>query len=255
MSDQPTSSGLTPFAAYAEWYDAFNEGKDYAAEARYVFGKAQRWCPAPERWLDIGCGTGTHLACLAGLGVSVEGVDRSPEMIAEARLRHPGIPFQIAHAQDFDLPRDRDVVSMLFHVLSYQTTDSAVERALHNAATHLSSQGVLIVDFWHTGGVLRDPPRVRTRQALLGDRTLYRIAHPTENRAAHLIDIRYEFRWDEPEGPLAHEERHSMRHFTVEGLEQLLRDAGLEPLTHEAWMQDRPIGDDDWYGLICARKA
>ena len=77
MSGQgrPSAAAARAFDQYAAWYNAFNEGKDYVAEARYVLEKAKTWQPAPERWLDIGCGTGNHLAYLQSQGIEVEGVD------------------------------------------------------------------------------------------------------------------------------------------------------------------------------------
>jgi hypothetical protein len=176
-------------------------------------------------------------------------------MIARARIAHPEIPFHVATAQEFRLNGSRDAISMLFHVLSYQTTDSGVAEALGNVSAHLASSGVFIFDFWHSSGVLLDPPGVRVRQTRIGGRPLFRTAHPTEDRERSLIDIRYEFRWDAPEGPVAYDERHAMRHFTVAGVAGFLGRAGLEVLTCEGWMRPgRALEQQEWYGLICARK-
>jgi SAM-dependent methyltransferase len=246
-------SAVRAFDQYAASYDAFNAGKDYAAEADYVLGRVAPWQPAPRRWLDVGCGTGNHLACLAARGIAVEGVDASAAMIAQARVAHPAIPFQVATAQAFRLDGDRDVVSMLFHVLSYQVSDHAVEATVANVAAHLAPGGIFVFDFWHTGGVLHDPPGRRIRDARLGGRPLFRVARPTEDRARSRIDIHYEFRWDSPEGPVAYEEDHAMRHFTPSGLEAFLGRAGLEIVACEGWMKP-VLGAEDWYGLACARK-
>jgi SAM-dependent methyltransferase len=43
---------------------------------------------------DIGCGPGHVAAYLAARGATVEGIDLSPEMIAEATAAHPGIAFR-----------------------------------------------------------------------------------------------------------------------------------------------------------------
>jgi SAM-dependent methyltransferase len=45
---------------------------------------------------DLGCGTGRITAHLAGQGIDVFGLDLSPGMIAEARRRHPKLPFAVA---------------------------------------------------------------------------------------------------------------------------------------------------------------
>jgi SAM-dependent methyltransferase len=255
LSGQDRSSAPGPFDQYAAWYDAFNEGKDYDAEARYVLERVKTWEPAPATWLDIGCGTGNHLGVLQSEGIAVEGVDVSPAMIARARIAHPGIPFHVATAQELRVQGTRDVISMLFHVLSYQTTNDAVAGALENAAAHLAPRGVFIFDFWHSSGVLLDPPVVRVRQAHVGGRRLFRTAHPTEDRGRNLIDIRYGFRWDSPEGPVAYEEHHALRHFTATELDDFLGRAGLDVVACEGWRQPgRALQRQEWYGLICARK-
>jgi SAM-dependent methyltransferase len=242
------------FDQYATWYDAFNEGKDYTAEAEYILHKVRAWQPAPKRWLDVGCGTGNHLAHLHSLGIQVEGVDASPSMVAQARAAHLQIPFRVASAQEFRLDGKRDVISMLFHVLSYQTTDRAVARTLENVAAHLAPRGIYVFDFWHTEGVLLDPPGPRVREARVGERRLFRIARPTEDRARHLIDVHYDFCWDSPEGPVVHEEDHAMRHFTAGELQAFLARSGLAVVTCEGWMHQRALRPTDWYGLVCARR-
>lgn len=51
------------------------------------------------RLLDVACGPGHGTARAAALGASASGVDLSPGMLAQARLRHPGIDFRAADAQ------------------------------------------------------------------------------------------------------------------------------------------------------------
>lgn len=47
------------------------------------------------RIVDVGCGPGQIAAYLASQGATVEGLDLSPEMIAEARRAHPAIQFTV----------------------------------------------------------------------------------------------------------------------------------------------------------------
>ena len=53
---------------------------------------------------DVGCGTGRVTAHLNGLGLSVFGVDLSPQMIAVARQTHPGLRFEVGSMLALDLP-------------------------------------------------------------------------------------------------------------------------------------------------------
>jgi SAM-dependent methyltransferase len=46
--------------------------------------------------VDVGCGPGHIASYLATRGATVEGVDLSPEMIAEATATHPNLKFRVA---------------------------------------------------------------------------------------------------------------------------------------------------------------
>lgn len=235
---------MKSFGRYADWYDAFNRQKDYDAEVRQVLGRVQAFVPRPIRWLDVGCGTGRHAAALHALGIEAEGLDASAAMIARARAAFPHLPFHVACAQNFRLDGGRDVVSMLFHVMSYQVSDAQIHAALDRVAAHLAPGGVFVFDFWNTAGVVREPPARRVREAQIDGRPMFRISIPGEDRARRRIDVRYEFRRDSPDGALAHEERHALRHFTPQELETFLHDAGMTVLSCD--------GSGAWHGFICA---
>ncbi|MDX6420501.1 MAG: hypothetical protein QOG28_5121 [Trebonia sp.] len=53
---------------------------------------------------DIGCGTGRVTAHLNDLGLSVFGVDLSPQMVAVARRSYPGLQFDVGSMLTLDLP-------------------------------------------------------------------------------------------------------------------------------------------------------
>jgi SAM-dependent methyltransferase len=53
---------------------------------------------------DIGCGTGRVTAHLERLGLSAFGIDLSPQMIADARKRYPGVRFEVGSMLSLDLP-------------------------------------------------------------------------------------------------------------------------------------------------------
>ena len=53
---------------------------------------------------DVGCGTGRVTAHLNGLGLSVFGIDLSPQMIAVARQAYPGLRFDVGSMLALGLP-------------------------------------------------------------------------------------------------------------------------------------------------------
>src|SRR5262249_17778867 len=56
------------------------------------------------RLLDVGCGTGHHLASLRERGFDVAGVDGSPEMLDQARANNPGAEIKLADVESLPFP-------------------------------------------------------------------------------------------------------------------------------------------------------
>jgi trans-aconitate methyltransferase len=63
-----------------------------------------------ERILDLGCGTGHLTAKIAETGAHVVGVDRSPEMIFQAKEKYPSLRFEIMDAREIQLEGNFDAV-------------------------------------------------------------------------------------------------------------------------------------------------
>ena len=63
-----------------------------------------------ERILDIGCGTGHLTAKIAASGAEVTGMDRSAEMVRQAREAYPEIRFEVADATNIPLEGGFDAV-------------------------------------------------------------------------------------------------------------------------------------------------
>ena len=77
---------------------------EYDAKHKFVYEKAKGLVEllAPktgERILDLGCGTGALTAEIAARGAEVLGVDRSEEMIAQARKKFPSLRFEVMDAR------------------------------------------------------------------------------------------------------------------------------------------------------------
>ena len=84
---------------YSEIYDSlvFNDVKD-----DYEIGEILRITTPVEksRVLDIGCGTGHHVAGFAAENIPITGIDNSSAMIDIAKKNYPDLDFQLANALD-----------------------------------------------------------------------------------------------------------------------------------------------------------
>lgn len=65
---------------------------------------------AGERILDLGCGSGQLTAKIVERGAEVIGLDRSDEMISEARRNFPALQFDVADAANFRVDTPVDAV-------------------------------------------------------------------------------------------------------------------------------------------------
>ena len=136
--------------AVADLYDAiyFHTGKDYDGEVRALHDLIQKHNPRARTLLDVGCGTGQHLARFRQ-HYRVEGADLDPGMLLHARSRlGPDVPLHLADMVDLDLGKRFDVVTSLFSAIGYVRTVPRLRRAVKALASHLEPGGLLIVEPW-----------------------------------------------------------------------------------------------------------
>lgn len=97
------------------------------------------------RLLDVACGPGVAAAQAAVAGARVTGVDFSPEMIGEARRRHPAIEFQIADAEELPFSDARfDAVIANFGIHHVEVPEHAIAKARRV----LAPGGTFAFTFW-----------------------------------------------------------------------------------------------------------
>jgi SAM-dependent methyltransferase len=255
---------MSPFRAFAEYYDLLYRDKDYAAEALYVQTLIERYRPGTSTVLDLGCGTGLHALELAGLGYVVHGVDRSAEMLALAERHRAARPvaqqqrlgFSYGDVRSLRLDRSFDAVVALFHVMSYQTADDDLADALATARAHLDPGGLFVFDFWHGPAVLKHGPVARTK--LVEDERVWvsRAAEPVWDEAKALVNVHYHLtaRAKDTGACMQATEIHRMRYLFPNDLARLLADTRFATLACGGWMTDHaPPTPADWSAYVLAR--
>lgn len=243
---------MSVFDAYARYYDLLYEDKDYVGEALYISSLIQKFNPHASSLLDIGCGTGRHAALFAQKGYCVCGMDRSAEMISLASKRNPDIEFEQGDLCDFNLRRKFDVISALFHVISYLTTDDELQSAFRNVREHLSADGLFVFDCWHGPAVVHQQPEIRIKRLHQGANQVCRIAEPKMIPKENRVDVNYQIFVKEDGNWSELSESHAMRYLFQPEIEQLLSHNGLRLLHSEEWMTTKELSSDTWSAVYVA---
>jgi len=132
----------------ALYYDAlYDTIKDYEAESRELVATIERLAPGARRLLDLGCGTGRHLAQLRRR-FDVAGVDASAAMVAVARERNPGVPIEVGDVRGSRLGRRFDIVTFLYGGIGYLLTPEDLAAGAATIAAHLEPGGIAIIEGW-----------------------------------------------------------------------------------------------------------
>jgi len=106
--------------------------------------------PQPgERILDVGCGTGQLTSDIARSGAAVTGLDKSPEMLAEARKNYPDLTFVAGDAASFQFAEPFDAV---FSNAALHWVKDA-ESAVRSIAQALRPGGRFVAEFGGKGNI------------------------------------------------------------------------------------------------------
>ncbi|MFZ4892883.1 class I SAM-dependent methyltransferase [Plantibacter sp. Mn2098] len=101
---------------------------------------------------DIGCGSGRDAAWLSARGFQVTGYDASEELLAEARKRHPGIPFEPGTLPALDELGTATFTNVLCETVIMHLPDEEVAPAVSRLISLLSPHGVLYLSWRVTDG-------------------------------------------------------------------------------------------------------
>lgn len=255
---------MTVFGNYAQYYDLLYQEKDYAGEADFVHQLIQTHAPNTQTLLEFGCGTGQHARLLAENGYQIHGIDISADMLQQANDCLAKLPQELTSRLTFShgdirtvrLSQQFDALISLFHVISYQTTNEALQQTFLTAETHLKPGGLFIFDCWYGPGVLSDPPVIRVKR--LQDETIHitRIAEPIIHPNQNTVDVKYTiFIQDRHTGKIEElRETHQMRYLFKPELEILIADNQLKVIDYGEWLTKIEPNLKTWYAYFVIKK-
>jgi SAM-dependent methyltransferase len=248
---------------YASYYDLFYAEKDYAAETAFVRGVIERHRPKARSLLELGCGSARHAVEFARAGLSVTGVDRSAEMIARAHDRigelsgdqRGQIKLLQGDAAEYQSTSVYDAVVSLFHVVSYQTTNNALNGIFRSARSAVAVDGLFVFDFWYGPAVLTQTPQVRVRRVSAADVHITRIAEPEHDVNRNVVDVKYTLIAVDRRTGLTEQDTdvHSMRYLFLPEIEFLATQNDFELIEFGEWLTGKSLGQACWSGYAVAR--
>jgi SAM-dependent methyltransferase len=207
-------------ALNAESYDMACPTDSAALEAVGVLADLA----AGGRVLEMAIGTGRIALPLAARGLSVSGIDASPEMIARLRTKPGGeaIPVIIGNMADVDIDGQFDLVFLVFNTLFNLTSQDDQVRCFCNVARRLTPRGVFVLEvFVPDVAHFVDRERVRTVTITFGSAVLEASIHDPVTQT-----INYQYIAATPKGlrltPLP------MRYVWPSEMDLMARLAGLE---------------------------
>lgn len=246
---------------YADAYDAIYRSKDYPGEVALIERiLAGHGFAGPRRLLDLGCGTGNHALPLAQRGHSVVGVDRSPAMLAQARIKTDAarhcVEFRSGDIRNLDLAERFDAVLMMFTVLGYQHQDDDLMAALATVRRHLGSGGLFIFDVWNGPAVLAERPTDREIAVVEGAANIRRKTRADLDITRNLCRVTFDLERSETDGRIERwQEEHVVRYYFPEELKLVLARHGLDLLTLRRFPDGEAPADERAWNVIGVGRA
>jgi SAM-dependent methyltransferase len=246
---------------YSKYYNLLYKDKDYIEEFQYINTAINEFSASHviqnKSILDIGCGTGKHLKCFKDIGYVVSGIDLSENMLDEAR-RYLGAGAELlcAKAAEFNFDKKFDVITALFHVMSYQNETHELGKVFLNTASHLVSGGLFLFDFWYGPAVLSDPPAVRIKRLEDEEIKIIRITEPVMRYNENIVDVNFEVlikNKKEHSFETLHE-LHEMRYLFLPEIKYFAEKANLTFIDSYKWLTKDPLSNKSWYGFVILRK-
>jgi SAM-dependent methyltransferase len=244
-----------PYQRFAQFYDRVM-GDAAAPVIRRCFEQSRRRYDLRfSSAADIGCGTGTFLLHLARLCDRLYGVDRSAEMLAQARRKLAGVNVTLLQ-QDLRrlrLPRPVDLITCMFDTLNYLTTAAGVQAALESARENLRNGGSLVFDVITGAGEAGRMRWVRQRIALPEQLAIWRL-RTDGSRNQSCVEMLWRSPWG-PERAKTWREIHQQRWHPLPWLCSLLRRCGLQVCGVHDVVSYQPASPRTWWAHFVVRRC
>jgi len=248
---------MNHFKEYSKYYDLLYKDKDYQKEATYIDALIRHCNKENSNLLDIGCGTGRHANLLVDKGYKVHGIDISEAMI-DVAINNYGkkVSFSLGDIRNFKLNKKFDIITSLFHVMSYQVHNDDLDASFKTVYNHLNSEGYFIFDCWYGPGVMNDPPSIKVKRMNNEQIEVIRIAEPYTHHNESVIDVNFHILINDLQTNQLTQlhEKHPMRFLFKNEIELLAQKHKFKLVNYYSWLNFKEPTKNDWYTVFILKK-
>ncbi len=240
---------------YAQYYDLFNQGKDYSKECNFLEEIFKRFGQGIKTILDLGCGTGFHDLELSKRGYEITGLDLSKEMIEIAKEKAPKVKFEVGDMSNFNLNENFDAIICLFSSIGYLVENKQIENFFKCVKNHLKENGLLIIDCWNGLAVMHELPSSRKKDVEIEGLKIIRKSFPDLDSKNHINNVRFNVKIFQDNSLIdGYEEQHKVRFFFPKEIEKYMNDEGFNLVKIcPSYDLNKEITEKDWNMVIIAR--
>jgi SAM-dependent methyltransferase len=210
--------------------------------------------------LDVGCGTGRLLLEFLAIGLDVDGIDNSPEMLAicaeKAKQSSLAVNLYTQGMEQLDLPRQYQTIFVPSYSFQLVPDLNDAKKSLDTFYEHLLPGGILVLSIWYSK---RKGPAewgdwwiVVEKDGFEDGKTLKRSERSMYDEETQLrhTENRYELIED---GEVVYTEMHrrspELRNYTLGQITSLLEEAEYSVIHAVSEYSSEPATEDD--GVFC----
>ncbi len=243
---------------YSKYYDILYLGKNYKEESHLIKRTIKRYSYKPAHLLDIGCGTGEYSKLLTSNNLHVTGLDKSSYMIKKAKKKFKNnkyLKFVKGDLLKYKSKIKFDIISALFHILSYQIKNSQIDKFFQNSANMLNKKGIIIFDFWFKPGVINLKQPNKFRKIKNKNLKVIRLTNSIWFKKTNRIDDIHELLIFKKNKLIKNfKETHQMRYFNLSFIKKKLSKHKLKFLTCLDLNTKNYPTKKSWGALVIAQK-
>lgn len=244
---------------YSKIYDFLYTNKDYTKETNLIKTILKKYLPNSKSLLDLGCGTGLYSNLITKLNFNVVGVDRSSNMLSIANQKYKKnkkLSFIKSSIENIKLNKKFDIISALFHILSYQRSESEIDKFFSKSYLHLNKNGILIFDFWYEDGVFSLQSPLRVREINNSNYKIIRITiSKWYKKIKQIFDIHNLIVLNKKNKKISKfQETHKMRYFNMKEIKKKLNKHKFYFLESLDLQTGKSVSKNSWGALVVARK-